>query len=94
MTASVLLLIAVAALVAVTLYATREIAEDRGRQPGVWMLLALVGPVWTPLLLRLMPRGEYGMDMCSFCFEMMRNNALACPHCGRDVPEDGREAAA
>jgi hypothetical protein len=72
------------------------IAGSRGRNGFGWFLLAVViSPLLAGILAIALPSPQtqreqlhkWNSRKCPFCAELVRNEAIVCKHCGRDLPE-------
>jgi hypothetical protein len=62
------------------------LAERKGRSGGGWGAAAIVfGPLAVLVVLLLGP-SEASTRVCPNCAELVARAALACKHCGRDLP--------
>jgi hypothetical protein len=64
--------------------AAAEIAGDRGRVPGFWLVLGIFFPLAGALVVWLLPPGTRGRIDCRWCSESIRQSARVCPHCQRE----------
>jgi hypothetical protein len=72
------------------------IAGSRGRNGFGWFLLAVViSPLLAGILAIALPSPQtqreqlhkWNSRKCPFCAELVKNEAIVCKHCGRDLPE-------
>lgn len=82
----VLLLAFIAAITGAV--AAGAIADDRGRSSLNWMVLGFLLPIVAPFYVALMPRGMVRMQVCDYCAETVRDLAVICRYCGRELVSD------
>lgn len=57
-------------------------AQRRGMEPLLWALVAVLVPSFVGLIIYLVVRRSYSAALCSQCGQPVREEFLACPHCG------------
>jgi len=76
------------------------VADRKGRSFNNWFWFGLALPPFAALAAALIEPTEIvkrqqlleqGYDSCPLCYEIIRPEAVVCPHCGRDIPEDRPE---
>jgi hypothetical protein len=75
------------------------LAQSKGRSGAGWFVLAiLISPLLAGLLALLLPPNRLeaaareGRVPCRYCAELIRREAIVCPHCRKDVPTQPRVA--
>ncbi|MFZ3122604.1 MAG: zinc ribbon domain-containing protein [Thermodesulfovibrionales bacterium] len=63
------------------------IAIRKGRSPILWFILCALFPLLIIVIALLPPMASKGYTKkCSYCAEIIKEDAIVCKHCGREQP--------
>lgn len=63
------------------------IARRKGRSPILWFVLCALVPLLIAVIVVLPPMVSKGYTKkCSYCAEIIKEDANFCKHCGREQP--------
>jgi len=63
------------------------IAGRKGRSPRLWFFLCAIVPLLIAVIIALPPLASKGYTKrCPYCAEIIKEDAIVCKHCGRELP--------
>jgi len=63
------------------------IAIRKGRSPILWFILCALFPLLIIVIALLPPMVSKGYTKeCPYCVEIIKEDAIVCKHCGRELP--------
>ncbi|MBU0599574.1 hypothetical protein KKB54_01710 [bacterium] len=63
------------------------IAKKKGHSPILWFFLCAITPLLIAVIIVLPPLASKGYTKaCFYCAEIIKENAVVCKYCGRELP--------
>lgn len=84
-----IMLLVVLAPVMIGVYVYRD-SSARGMNAVLWTLIAVLGPVFTGLLIYLIVRADSNDNRCPKCSKSVKTTFSVCPYCGASLKEHCR----